>query len=157
METVKFWTERFLGGLQVYLVVGDDPTPLTQFIHTQAEEEGSATFGKFPTEEDFDRDGAGGGAVRVTPCDCVLWLNKMPSVETIGTIAHEAFHVWHAWSKLLNADVDLRSTALSELEKDAYFISDIVEWVYGVVETDPHTLERTSEPPEENEHEETTS
>ena len=63
----------------------------------------------------------------------LIWFEKKPSFKTMGTVAHEIFHLWHYWVQKMDRDLNVNRIDPANLEVDAYFFSDVCDWIYDCV------------------------
>lgn len=71
-----------------------------------------------------------GSVTMVLLAEGVLSFPRKPTFKTMSTVAHECLHLWQAWNIRMGRNVNPNEASLEELEVDAYFFSEVCDWVY---------------------------
>lgn len=114
----------FLSGIDVNVSWGGNPHDLVDIILAENKCERDN-----PRPKDGEVNNLG-CAIYCGGLSYLLWFDKKPTFKSVGTIAHEVFHLWTYWVQRMDRDLDINNTNSSSLEVDAYFISDVCDWIY---------------------------
>lgn len=118
------FSKSFHGEFTVHLIIGqimgDDVSGIFE-----------KTKNPLPTQEELEFiDGAMGVVKSLSSCEALVWFPRKLGVRNCGTVAHEVFHLWHLWNQRMCRDFSLCDSPLESMEVDAYFFSDVVDWIY---------------------------
>lgn len=118
--------KEFHGNFKVHLVYGEDPNPVIAEIL----EKNGYHFEEGDKVTPTGPENAIGAVKMATVSEGVIYFNKRPKLKDAGTVAHEVFHLWHRWNQWMCRNINPNEQSISSLEVDAYFFSDVVDWIF---------------------------
>lgn len=114
-------------GVEVNLSWGGKPSDINRLVDKILKERGVKREHP-PIDEEWDAMGA---CVFCGDRSFLIWLENKPTFKNMGTIAHEVFHLWTYWVQSMDRTLDVNETNPGSMEVDAYFFSDVCDWIYS--------------------------